>query len=153
MTSEPAFEVRPLQESDRDAWAALWLAYLDFYKTSLPAATFNVYFDRLLGADPQDFNGLVAVLDGKLVGLTHYLFHRHGWKVENVCYLQDLYADPSVRSMGVGRALIEGVYAAADANGTPSVYWLTQEENTGARKLYDRIAKVTNFIKYGRVKA
>lgn len=73
MTSEPALEVRPLQESDRDAWAALWLAYLDFYKTSLPAATFNVYFDRLLGADPQDFNGLVAVLDGKLVGLTHYL--------------------------------------------------------------------------------
>jgi|TARA_B110000967_G_C18897055_1_gene571507 ribosomal protein S18 acetylase RimI-like enzyme len=55
--------------------------------------------------------------------------------------------------MGVGRALIEGVYAAADANGTPSVYWLTQEENTEARKLYDRIAKVTNFIKYGRVEA
>ena len=55
--------------------------------------------------------------------------------------------------MGVGRALIEGVYAAADANGTPSVYWLTQEENTEARKLYDLIAKVTNFIKYGRVEA
>jgi GNAT superfamily N-acetyltransferase len=87
-----------------------------------------------LGADPQDFNGLVAVIDGKLVGRTHYLYHRHGWKVENVCYLQDLYADPSVRGMGVGRALIEAVYAAADANGTPSVYWLTQEENTEASK-------------------
>jgi ribosomal protein S18 acetylase RimI-like enzyme len=36
--------------------------------------------------------------------------------------------------MGVGRALIEAVYAAADANGTPSVYWLTQEENTEASK-------------------
>jgi GNAT superfamily N-acetyltransferase len=119
MTSEPTLEVRPLQESDRDACAALLLAYLDFYKTSLPAATFIVYFDRLLSADPQDFNGLVAVLDGKLMGLTHYLFHRHGWKVKNVYYLQDLYADPSLRGMGVGRALIEGVYAAPDANGTP----------------------------------
>ena len=97
MTSVSALKVRPLQESDRDAWAALWLAYLNFYRASLPAATFNVYFDRLLGADPQGFNGLVAILDGKLVGLTHYLFHRHGWKVENVCYIQDLYADPSVR--------------------------------------------------------
>ena len=74
-------------------------------------------------------------------------------KSKNVCYIQDLYADPSVRGMGVGRAVIEGVYAAADANGKPSVYWLTQEENTEARKLYDRIAKVTNFIKYGRVDA
>ena len=153
MTSNTALEVRPLQESDRDDWTALWTAYLDFYGTSVPADTFATYFDRLLGADPQDFNGLVAVIDGKLVGLTHYLYHRHGWKVENVCYLQDLYADPSVRGMGVGRALIEAVYAAADANGTPSVYWLTQEENTEARKLYNRVAQVTDFIKYGRVAA
>ena len=101
MTSNTALEVRPLQDSDRDDWTALWTAYLDFYGTSVPADTFATYFDRLLGADPQDFNGLVAVIDGKLVGLTHYLYHRHGWKVENVCYLQDLYADPSVRGMGV----------------------------------------------------
>jgi ribosomal protein S18 acetylase RimI-like enzyme len=104
-----------------------------------------------LGRDPQDFSGLVAVLDGNLVGLTHFLYHRHGWKDENVCYLQDLYADPAVRGLGIGRALIEGVYDAADANGTPSVYWLTQEENTQARKLYDRIAQESGFVKYGRV--
>ena len=49
-----------------------------------------------------------------------------------------------------GRALIEAVYAAADANGTPFVYWLTQDFNTQARQLYDRIAKVTPFIRYQR---
>lgn len=150
MISQSALKVRPLMAPDRDAWAALWSAYLEFYKASVPASTYDVFFDRLLGDDPQDFNGLVAVLDGKLVGFTHYLFHRHGWKVENVCYLQDLYADPAVRGMGVGRALIEGVYVAADANKTPSVYWLTQEDNLEARKLYDRIGQVSNFIKYGR---
>jgi GNAT superfamily N-acetyltransferase len=151
MTSKTALEVRPLMTSDRQAWTVLWSAYLEFYKSSVPASIYDVYFDRLLGDDPQDFNGLVAVMDGKLVGLTHYLFHRHGWKVENVCYLQDLYADPAVRGMGIGRALIEGVYNAADVNGTPSVYWLTQEENIEARKLYDRIAQVSDFIKYGRI--
>ena len=72
-------------------------------------------------------------------GLAHYLFHRHGWRIENVCYLQDLYADPEVRGTGIGRALIEAVYAAADAAGAPSVYWLTQEFNATARRLYDRI--------------
>jgi GNAT superfamily N-acetyltransferase len=151
MTSNTALEVRPLMASDRDAWAALWTAYLEFYKSSVPAQIYDIYFDRLLGDDPHDFNGLVAVLDGKIVGLTHYLYHRHGWKVENVCYLQDLYADPAVRGMGIGRALIEAVYNAADANGTPSVYWMTQDGNTEARKLYDRIAQVTDFIKYGRI--
>jgi GNAT superfamily N-acetyltransferase len=153
MNINTALEVRTLQDSDRDDWTALWTAYLVFYGTSVPSDTFTTYFDRLLGANPQDFNGLVAVIDGRLAGLTHYLYHRHGWKVENVCYLQDFYADPSVRGIGVGRALIEAVYAAADANGTPSVYWLTQEENTEARKLYDRVAQVTDFIKYGRVAA
>ena len=107
-------------------------------------------FTRLLGDDPRDFNCFVAELDGRLVGLTHYLFHRHAWRIEEVCYLQDLYADPEVRGTGVGRALIEAVYAAADAHGAPAVYWLTQEFNTTARQLYDRIAKVSPFIRYNR---
>ena len=79
-----------------------------------------------------------------------YLFHRHCWKIENVCYLQDLYADPSARGMGVGRALIEAVYEQADAAGAPSVYWMTQEFNHTARQLYDRIGQLTPFIKYQR---
>jgi GNAT superfamily N-acetyltransferase len=78
------------------------------------------------------------------------MFHPHCWKVEPVCYLQDLYADREVRGRGVGRALIEAVYAAADAAGAPSVYWLTQEFNTEARRLYDRIGRVTPFIRYNR---
>lgn len=148
--SDDALIVRPLAESDRSAWDDLWSAYLAFYETTLPPEIYDTYFERLLGDDPQDYNGLVAELDGKLVGLTHYLFHRHGWKIENVCYLQDLYADPTVRGRGVGRALIEAVYTAADAAGAPSVYWTTQHFNTEARKLYDRIGTLTPFIKYDR---
>lgn len=131
-------------------WRRLWKDYLAFYETTLPDAIYASTFDRLLGNDPRDFNGLVAEVDGKVVGLTHYLFHRHGWKVEEVCYLQDLYALPDMRGKGVGRALIEAVYAAADAQGAPSVYWLTQDFNDTARVLYDRVGVVTPFIKYQR---
>lgn len=150
MNSSDAPVVRPISLSDRHAWGDLWAAYLAFYDTSRPKHIFDTYFDRLLGDDPQDFNGLVAERDGKVVGLTHYLFHRHGWRVENVCYLQDLYADPMARGQGVGRKLIEAVYAAADAAGCPTVYWLTQDFNRQARTLYDRIGKVSPFIKYDR---
>lgn len=142
--------IRPLRSEDRAEWGRLWRGYLDYYQTSLPEAVYDNTFARLVGGDPQDFNGFIAEIDGRPLGLVHFLFHRTCWKIENVCYLQDLYADPAVRGQGVGRALIEAVYAAADANGTPAVYWLTQDFNTEARKLYDRIAQVTPFIRYNR---
>ncbi|NRA99044.1 MAG: GNAT family N-acetyltransferase [Rhodobacteraceae bacterium] len=145
-----ALIIRPLAREDRPEWTRLWSAYLTFYETTLPEEVYETYFERLLGDDAQDFNGFVAELDGKLVGLTHYLFHRHGWKLENTCYLQDLFAHPEVRGQGIGRALIEAVYKAADANGTPSVYWLTQDFNATARQLYDRIGTKTPFIVYRR---
>ena len=143
-------EVRPLRPDDEQVWRALWRAYLAFYETEVSEEVYATTFARLLGDNPHDFNGLIAEVDGRPVGLVHYLFHRHGWKIENVCYLQDLYADPSVRGQGVGRKLIEAVYAAADTAGAPSVYWLTQDFNTEARHLYDRIGTLTPFIKYAR---
>ena len=150
MSNTPRISVRALQPEDKPQWAALWRAYLAFYDTTRPPEIYDLYFERLIGADPQDFNALVAEADGTLVGLAHYLFHRHGWSVENTCYLQDLYAAPDARGKGVGRALIEAVYAEADAAGVPTVYWLTQDFNTQARKLYDRIGVKTPFIKYAR---
>ncbi|MCA0939787.1 GNAT family N-acetyltransferase [Salipiger pacificus] len=148
--SQDSLIIRPLEAGDEAAWRALWTGYLTFYETSVPEEVYASTFARLLGDDPQDFHGLLALVDGAPVGLVHYVFHRHCWRIENVCYLQDLYAAPEARGTGVGRALIEAVYAAADAEGAPNVYWMTQEFNTTARQLYDRIGTVTSFIKYQR---
>jgi len=150
MTTKPTTNVRALRADDRSDWTEMWHDYLVFYKTSVADEVYDSTFARLLGDDPQDFNALVAEQDGRVVGLTHYLFHRHAWKIENVCYLQDLYARPETRGTGVGRALIEAVYAAADRNGTPSVYWLTQDFNEAGRRLYDRVGALTPFIRYQR---
>ncbi len=144
-------KVRSIKPGDEADWRRLWTGYLQFYQTSVPEAVYASTFARLLGDDPQDFSALVAEADGTLLGLTHYLFHRHAWRIENVCYLQDLYVDPAARGLGLGRKLIEAVYARADAAGAPQVYWLTQDFNTQARQLYDRIAKVSPFIRYNRV--
>lgn len=142
--------VRPLSATDEADWRRLWTGYLEFYEASVSEEVYRTTFARLLGNDAHDFHGLVAERDGDVIGLTHYLFHRHCWKVENVVYLQDLYVDPASRGSRVGRALIEAVYVAADAAGCPTVYWLTQEFNATARHLYDRVAKQTPFIKYQR---
>lgn len=142
--------IRPLARDDHAEWRRLWTLYLEFYETSVAEAVYEALWERLHSDDPNEFNCFVAEQDGRLIGLTHYLFHRHAWRVERVCYLQDLYVDAEVRGTGAGRALIEAVYKAADAEGAPAVYWLTQEFNHTARQLYDRIAKVTPFIRYNR---
>lgn len=150
MTTTSQTIIRPLTVGDKDAWTVLWRGYLAFYGTNVSDSVYASTFARLLGDDDQDFHCLIAEHNGVPVGLVHYLYHRHCWRIENVCYLQDLYADPAVRGQGVGRALIEAVYTAADTAGAPSVYWMTNDDNHVGRRLYDRVGQLTNFIKYQR---
>lgn len=149
ITSPPL--IRPLVIGDEPEWRRLWAQYLAFYETTVAEEVYPSTFFRLLSDDATVPRGLVAEGEGRLVGLVHYMFHPHCWRLEPVCYLQDLFADPDVRGTGVGRSLIEAVYAAADAAGAPMVYWTTQHFNATARHLYDRIGTVTPFIRYQRV--
>ena len=146
----PSINIRPLEQSDHAEWRRLWTAYLAFYETTVPEDVYATTWTRLFTDGEFEPNGMLALVDGRPAGLVHYIFHRTCWSAKNNCYLQDLYADPEVRGAGVGRALIEAVYAEADRAGCPSVYWMTQEFNATARLLYDRIARKTPFIKYQR---
>lgn len=142
---------RPLQPRDEPTWRVLWRAYLAFYETDLPQEVYAASFSRLTDPGVLDYHGLIAEdAEGRPMGVAHYIFHRHGWRLEEVTYLQDLYVAPEARGTGMGRALIEAVFAAADAAGRPHVYWLTQSFNSTARQLYDRIGEATPFVKYVR---
>lgn len=143
-------EIRPIEARDEPVWRQMWTAYLVFYGATVEEGVYASSFARLISDGPNEFCGQIAFLDGKAIGLVHYLFHRHGWKIENVVYLQDLYVTDDARGTGAGRALMEAVYNAADVAGSPNVYWLTQDFNETARKLYDRVGDVTPFIKYQR---
>ena len=150
MNGPSLVSIRPLGDGDFHAWKLLWHAYLDFYETTVEDIVYETSFGRMLSDQNLAQNAFVAEQDGDLVGLVHYIFHSHNWKIEDVCYLQDLYVVPELRGIGIGRALIEAVYVASDARGSPTVYWLTQDFNKPARRLYDYIASVTPFIKYNR---
>lgn len=150
MPTSSKITVRPLVETDRAGWEPLWQGYLDFYGTTLAPSITEATWRRLIEGT-ADIYGLVA-LDGddNAIGITHYLFHPVTWSDAPRCYLEDLYVAGTARGTGAGRALIEAVYAAADARGADQVYWLTQAGNTGARRLYDRIGRLTDFVKYQR---
>ncbi|HEY4192755.1 MAG TPA: GNAT family N-acetyltransferase [Mesorhizobium sp.] len=140
--------VRSLEKSDHADWRRLWTSYLDFYETKLPEEIYATTWERLFSGGEFEPKGLIALVDGKAVGLTHYLYHRSGWSLANTCYLQDLFADETARGKGVGAALIEAVRREAEKLGVDNVYWLTNEKNATARKLYDRVARHSGFIKY-----
>ena len=143
-------KIRPLAKADYDEWRALWISYLEFYETSLTAEVIDENFRRFIDNDQTRQNALVAESTDELVGLVHYIFHLDTWAIQEICYLQDLFVIPRDRGKKIGQLLIEGVYKRADKYGAPSVYWLTQEFNVPARKLYDRMADLTPFIHYER---
>ena len=122
---------------------AMWVADMDFRPPEVVQAAVQAMADH-------GVYGYFGGASAYNAAIAWWMENRHGWKIENVCYLQDLYARPEARGTGVGRALIEAVYAEADAMGCPSVYWMTQEFNHTARQLYDRVGQLTPFIKYQR---
>jgi GNAT superfamily N-acetyltransferase len=140
--------IRPLQQSDHADWRRLWTAYLEFYKATVSEEVYATTWQRLFAGGEFEPRGLIAVLDGKAVGLVHYLYHRSCWSLEGNCYLQDLFTDAETRGKGVGAALIKAVQDAAAERGVTNVYWMTHETNDTARKLYDRVARKTGFIEY-----
>ena len=144
-------QVRAVRLDDFEAWRPLWDGYNAFYgrlgDTALPDSITQVTWERFFNPVEPVF-ALVAERDGKLLGLTHYLFHRSTTRVEPVCYLQDLFTDECARGQGVGRALIVAVYEQARLASASRVYWQTQATNEAGRALYDKVAKHSGFIVY-----
>ena len=145
--------IRPIARPDHAEWRVLWDGYNAFYgregATALPEAITRLTWQRFL--DPAEpMHADVAVAQGEIVGLVHYLYHRSTTREEPICYLSDLFAAPQCRGQGVGRALIASVYAHAASQRATRVYWQTHESNTPGRRLYDQVASHLGSIVYSR---
>jgi len=142
--------IRPVGEDERLAWDPLWASYLAFYKSALTQEISDLTWHRFHDPDEQIF-ALGGYVDGELMGIAHYLFHRSTWAPHRYCYLEDLFVAEAARGRGLGRALIEEVYAKAQAANASRVYWLTHTNNAQARVLYDKVADNLGFIQYRKV--
>ncbi len=146
--------IRAVTPEDFAAWLPLWAGYNAFYgregATALPGdvtgATWARFFDPL-----EPMRAFVAEAEGALIGLVHIVLHRSTILLGPTCYLQDLFTAPAARGKGVGRALIEAVYAFADERDIRRVYWMTHTSNAAGRALYDQVAEHQGFIVYRRV--
>ena len=139
--------VRTARADEFDTWYSLWRGYQSFYKADIAIEVSRSTWQRFFNPDEPMHCDLVEV-DGAVQGLVHSIDHRSCWTVEKSCYLQDLFVAPPQRGLGLGRRLIEHIYAQAKARGCAKVHWLTHETNVDAMKLYDRIAEKPGFVQY-----
>ena len=147
----PPFNIRPVTRKDYADWRQLWDGYNAFYGRSGPTALeeqiTEATWERFFSAS-EPVHALVAQDEDRIVGIAHYLFHRSTTRLHDVCYLQDLFTSQQYRGRGVGRLLIQAVYAAASAAKSSRVYWTTQTTTEAGRALYEKIAKHAGFIVY-----
>lgn len=138
-------KIAALRPDDRASWERLARGYKEFYKAPTSDEEFGTAWSKLMRQ--KEVFGLGAKIDGKLVGIAHFLFHPSIW-APKVCYLQDLFTAHHARGKGVARTLIEAVAEEARKRGATRYYWLTQEHNAVARVLYNKVGRYNGFIRY-----
>ena len=141
--------LRPIASSDRDGWNPLWKGYLAFYGKDLPAEQTELSWQRLLD-DDFGLHGIVAEVDGQLVGFAHFSFTHTTWAATQDVYLEDLFVDASVRGQGIGKALILRLSEISTEAGSTKLWWDTRIQNKAARRLYDTVGQVSDTVKYTR---
>jgi ribosomal protein S18 acetylase RimI-like enzyme len=142
--------VRNPQHADEDGWKRQWSGYCAFYEAALSDAVTAATWRRML--DPASpVIGRLAERDGAVVGFSICVLHEGTWTTDPVCYLEDLFVDPSARGGGIGRALLQDIVDRAKARGWSRLYWHTRADNAQARKLYDSFTKADEFVRYRMV--
>jgi GNAT superfamily N-acetyltransferase len=140
-------EISSLTDGDRAGWEVLARSFHGLAGREFSDANYGLTWGRLL--DGGQIRGLVARLDGKVVGFAHYLCHASVW-AGGKCYLADMFVAPEVRRRGVARSLLERVARDARGLGATRLYWHTTPDNAAARALYDEVARLEELVVYTR---
>ena len=135
-------EISFLTETDRVCWEVLARAKDAYFEVERSDDAYEQCWRRLL--EGEQTRGIAARLDGRMVGIAHYVFHAGVWGAGR-CYLADLFVDAEVRRQGVATAVIKWVAGNGEEHGFPRLYWNTLED-APARAMYDKIAQLNNGL-------
>jgi GNAT superfamily N-acetyltransferase len=140
--------IRRIERVDFKAWLPLWKDYVAYHDVTLPDAVTQSVWARL--HDPDiDLFGLVAVDGADIVyGFAHYVIHQNTWNDSSICYLEDMGVAMDRRGGGTGRAMIEYLATLAREQGWGRLYWHAKQDNAPARRLYDTVANLSDYVRY-----
>jgi len=139
--------VRQVAIQDKVSWQELYISYLKFYESEPVESSTELLWNRLTKVEPE-IQGLVAVSNGEIVGIAHFHYQLSTWTHTFHCYLEDLYVKEAERGRGAAKALISEVKKSAIEHKCSELFWITRESNHVARKLYDKVAKQSDLVRY-----
>ncbi len=141
-------QIRPIGSSDHADWLSMWNDYLAFYEQELTPEVTAKTWKTLVTPSGHDCLVAMDAQTQKTIGFVTYLFHASTWTERGYCYLEDLYVKPQSRRCGSASSLVQAVVDVARHRKVTRVYWHTDQKNTVALKLYQKLAQQSDMIQF-----
>jgi GNAT superfamily N-acetyltransferase len=134
--------VRAATESDAEAVGALAAEFQRYLRGLGDLTNFAFGATEFLRdgfGDRAAFAGVIAEVDGQVVG---YALYHDGYETDRgrrLVHLIDLYVQEASRRRGIGRALMSRVAQLGRARGAGIMFWSVYKPNTLAGAFYERL--------------
>ena len=139
--------IREIQLKDKVQWEKLYKGYADFYKVEINDKILQTIWSWLHDKS-HDVEGLVYEVEDKIIGLAHYRRMPSPLRGQYIGFLDDLFVDPKYRGQKIGEKLINQMKEISISRGWNLVRWITRNDNTKAKSLYDRVSEKTTWDVY-----
>ncbi|MGW5162645.1 N-acetyltransferase family protein [Nonomuraea wenchangensis] len=135
--------VEPATSNDVEALVEL-LEEMDRYYGTAELDSMEVRTQQVqhaLFTDPRAACALLAWRGDHLAGFATYSFLWPAVGLTRSLYLKELYVAESAQRQGVGRALMDAVFALAAEHGCSRVEWTTDRDNARAQQFYEGLGQ------------
>ena len=136
-----------IQLKDKEQWEKLYRGYADFYKVEMNDKILQTVWNWLHDKS-HEVEGLVYEAEDKIVGLAHYRRMPSPLRGQYIGFLDDLFLDPKYRGQKIGEKLINKMKEISNSRGWNLLRWITRNDNTRAKSLYDRVSEKTTWDVY-----
>jgi GNAT superfamily N-acetyltransferase len=139
--------IRPIKIEDKKDWEKLYKGYADFYKVEMNDEILTTVWRWLIDQN-HEVSGLVYEENSKVIALAHYRKMPSPLRGKYIGFLDDLFVEPKHRRKGVGEKIIKELNTISMRNNWNLVRWITRDDNTTAKSLYEKLSKKTNWEVY-----
>ena len=140
--------VEKLKSSDRIEWSMLYKGYAEFYKMPMNDDILDKVWSWIFDKEIKFYAIGIKSSEGELIGFMHFREMPSPLRGSLVGFLDDLYIHPDFRGSGAVQLLFKELKSIANENNWPYVRWITGSDNYRARKVYDKLSGVIDFVTY-----
>ena len=141
-------KVEQLKQFDRGMWNELYHGYAEFYKMPMNDDILEKVWSWIFNKEIKFYAIGIKSSKGELIGFMHFREMPSPLRGSLVGFLDDLYIHPDFRGSGAVQLLFKELKSIAKENNWPYVRWITGSDNYRARKVYDKLSGVIDFVTY-----